>query len=67
MAWRLYPLSAFLWSIGVADLMRHPDLFRRTVRKQFKIVRKRYRNAQKRRRKAKDRDFMTFRLLRIGG
>jgi hypothetical protein len=32
--------------------MRHPDLFRRTVRKQFKIVRKRYRNAQKRRRKA---------------
>jgi hypothetical protein len=48
---RLFPFSALLWSIGVADLMRHPDLFRRTVRKQFKIVRKRYRNAQKRRRR----------------
>jgi hypothetical protein len=49
--WRLYPVGALLWAIGVADLMRHPDLFRRTVRKQFKIVRKRYRNAQKRRRR----------------
>jgi hypothetical protein len=47
----LYPLSALVWSVGVVDLMRHPDVFRRTVLKQFKIVRKRFRNAQKRRRR----------------
>ena len=47
----LYPLSALLWVVGVANLMRHPDLFRRTVWKQVKIARKRLRNARKRRRR----------------